>query len=77
MTEDVTDLPPSAKYCLHILAERGPMTRSELYHATDLARSTVDFALRRLEAADKVDRDPDDDDDRRVQLSAPFPKYPR
>lgn len=42
------DLPPSARYCAHVLQEEGPLTHSEFIELTKLPESTVDDALARL-----------------------------
>lgn len=68
-TQDVDDLPPSAKYVVFALeAADGSLTRCELHDRTDLAERTLDEALDRLETAGVVRRDRDADDLRYVRV---------
>lgn len=68
-TDDVDDLPPSAKYVVFALeAAGGSLTRCELQEQTDLPKRTLDRALEQLEASDVVRRDRDADDLRYVRV---------
>lgn len=49
-----SDLPPSAKRVLRILAESGPLTHKELVATTNLAPRTLRFALARLRTGGQV-----------------------
>ena len=55
-SEQVTPLPPSAKYVYHVLenAEDEQLTRSELIDQTKLPERTVDDALHTLKNRDYV-----------------------
>ena len=60
--EGLADLPPSAKYVWKTLATTEPATQSTLREETDLPRSTVRYALRRLDEKDalRIGYAPDD-----------------
>lgn len=55
-TTDLSELPPSAKYVYHVLANEddGQLTRSELIEETDLPERTIDEALGTLKNRDYV-----------------------
>lgn len=58
--------PPSDKFVVHVLAERGPLTRTELLEETGLAQATLDRAIARLVDRGQAERREDPDDARRT-----------
>jgi len=57
MTEELDDLPPSAKLVYKVLEYSGPMTQKRLVEESMLSARTVRYALERLEDIDCVTED--------------------
>ena len=64
-SDDVEDLPPSAKFVAWVLEDQGELTRDELAEETNLPSKTVDYALDRLQDVDAVESRPHAGDARR------------
>lgn len=65
--DEVTTLPPSAKYVYHILEEDGErLTRQELLERVELNERTLDRALESLQNGDFIDKTRDSEDLRQV-----------
>lgn len=52
------DLPPSARYCAHVLQEEGPCSLAELREYTSLPKRTATEAISRLEEEGIVTSEP-------------------
>ena len=58
-TDDIRDLPPSAKLVYLIVQETGPCTQADISDRAHLPRRTVRHALAKLEDAGLVESRPD------------------
>jgi transcription initiation factor IIE alpha subunit len=58
----VDDLPPSARYVLHILEEHGELTRQDLLEETGLPERTLQDALERLDNRNSIHKSRKSDD---------------
>jgi DNA-binding Lrp family transcriptional regulator len=56
-TEELSDLPPSAKLVYKVLEYNGPLTQKGIVEESMLSARTVRYALERLEGIDVVDED--------------------
>jgi predicted transcriptional regulator len=56
-TEDLADLPPSAKLVYKVLQYNGPLTQKGIVEESMLSARTVRYALERLEEIEVVDED--------------------
>jgi predicted transcriptional regulator len=56
-TEDISDLPPSAKLVFKVLEYNGPMTQKGIVQESMLSARTVRYALERLENIDVIAED--------------------
>jgi len=56
-TEDLADLPPSAKLVYKVLEYNGPLTQKGIVEESMLSPRTVRYALERLEEIEVVDED--------------------
>jgi DNA-binding MarR family transcriptional regulator len=56
-TEDLADLPPSAKLVYKVLEYNGPLTQKGIVEESMLSARTVRYALERLEEIEVVDED--------------------
>ena len=66
-TTDLSELPPSAKYVYHVIAEGdGSLPRQQLLEETELADTTLDRAIESLQNGDYLFKSRDSDDLRQV-----------
>ena len=56
-SEDLADLPPSAKLVYKVLEYNGPLTQKGIVEESMLSARTVRYALERLEEIEVVDED--------------------
>ncbi|WP_330632103.1 helix-turn-helix domain-containing protein [Halocatena halophila] len=56
-TENLVDLPPSAKLVYKVLEYNGPLTQKGIVEESMLSARTVRYALERLEEINAVDED--------------------
>lgn len=56
-TEQLCDLPPSAKLVYKVLEYDGEMTQSQLVKETRLSARTVRYALDELQSVDAIEKD--------------------
>lgn len=56
-TEQLCDLPPSAKLVYKVLEYDGKMTQRQLVEETRLSARTVRYALNELQSVDAIEKD--------------------
>lgn len=76
VSEQVLDLPPSAKLVLRVLCDEHPMAQKELAAETALCDRTTRYAVRRLEEIGAIASQPSVEDARKTVYSAVV-EYPR